>query len=251
MIADILNIVGKELKEILNARGTRRGGIVSLLVFAGVFGIYMPLMTGPDWVETPASLFYWAWLPFLMVSSVIADSIAGERERHTLETLLASRLSDTAILLGKVSAAITYAWGLTISVIVISVTTINLAFGIRDGVFYSYDPITVIAALVFSLLIALLSAGMGIIISLRAETVRQAQQTVSIGFMILFIPLLLLAQFLPRIMPPETTVKVLNWLETANWTLVGILFAILLVVVDGVLLSIAKTRFQRSKLILD
>ena len=37
---------------------------------------------------------------------MIADGIPGERERHTLETLLASRLSDRSILLGKVMAAV-------------------------------------------------------------------------------------------------------------------------------------------------
>ncbi|MEW5827417.1 MAG: ABC transporter permease [Chloroflexota bacterium] len=247
MIADIVTIVGKELKEILNARGNRRGGIVSILIFAGMFGIYLPLMTGPDWVQTPASLFYWIWLPFLMVSGVIADSIAGERERHTLETLLASRLSDTAILLGKVGAAIVYAWGLTIGIILISVVSVNLAFGLRDGTFYVYSPMAILATLVFSLLIALFSAGLGILVSLRAETVRQAQQVVSVGFMVIFIPVLLLAQFLPQ----ETVAKLIVWAETANWTLVGIIAAVIFAALDAVLLSLSKARFQRSKLILD
>ncbi len=247
MIADIVTIIGKELKEILNSRGNRRGGIVSILIFAGMFGIYLPLMTGPEWVQTPASLFYWAWLPFLMVSGVIADAIAGERERHTLETLLASRLSDTAILLGKVGAAIVYAWGLTIGIILISVVTVNVAFGFRDGTFYSYSPATVLGTLVFSFLIALFSAGLGILVSLRAETVRQAQQVVSVGFMVIFIPVLLLAQFLPR----ETVARLVAWAETADWTLVGILAALAFAVLDAVLLSLGKARFQRSKLILD
>jgi ABC-2 type transport system permease protein len=41
----------------------------------------------------------------------LGDAIAGERERHTLETLLASRISDRAILLGKVIVTTGYAWG--------------------------------------------------------------------------------------------------------------------------------------------
>ena len=35
----------------------------------------------------------WMWFSLLLVINVVADSFAGERERHTLETLLASRLS--------------------------------------------------------------------------------------------------------------------------------------------------------------
>jgi ABC-type Na+ efflux pump permease subunit len=41
---------------------------------------------------------------------MITDSIAGERERQTLETLLASRLPDRAILLGKVAAITLLGW---------------------------------------------------------------------------------------------------------------------------------------------
>ena len=47
-----------------------------------------------------------------MIISFIGDAIAGERERHTLETLLASRMPDRAILLGKVIAIVLYAWGM-------------------------------------------------------------------------------------------------------------------------------------------
>ncbi|HEY5573791.1 MAG TPA: hypothetical protein VIK64_12300, partial [Anaerolineales bacterium] len=78
MIADIWTIVWKESKEILLQRGNLRGGWVGLLVFIGVFGIFMPLQSGPDWVESPAGLFVWGWVPFLLVSGVVADSFAGE-----------------------------------------------------------------------------------------------------------------------------------------------------------------------------
>ena len=130
MFSDIITIVGKELKEILNARGNRKGGLIGLLVILGMFGIYMPLMSGPNWIETPISLFYWLWLPFLMVSSTIADAIAGERERHTLETLLASRVSDSAILLGKIAGTLIYGWGLTMAIMFISIAIVNIVFGI-------------------------------------------------------------------------------------------------------------------------
>lgn len=247
MINDIIIIAGKEIKEILNARGNRRGGLLSLLVILGMFGIYMPLMSGADWVETPISLFYWLWLPFLMVSSTIADAIAGERERHTLETLLASRVSDTAILLGKIAATLLYGWGLTMIVMAVSIAVVNIAFGIPHNTFYMYEPIVLSTIIIFSFLIALLSAGIGIIVSLRAETVRQAQQTVSMGFMIIFFGFLLIVQFLPS----GLSTLVLGWVESANWGELGFLAIVVLVVIDATLLRIAKARFQRSKLILD
>ncbi len=246
MIIDITTIMAKELKEILNARGNRRGGLISLLVIAGIFGVFMPLTSGPDWVETPISFFYWLWLPFLMVSSTIADAIAGERERHTLETLLASRVSDTAILLGKIAATLLYGWGLTMVIMFISIGVVNIAFGLPNNTFYIYAPIVLATSIIFSFLIALLSAGIGIIVSLRAETVRQAQQTVSMGFMITFFSFLLVIQFLPA----GLSELVVGWLESTNWSNIGFLTMVILGGVDVVLLKIAKARFQREKLIL-
>ena len=43
----------------------------------------------------------------------VPDPLPRERERHTLETLLASRLSDRAILLGKIGAAVGFEWVIT------------------------------------------------------------------------------------------------------------------------------------------
>jgi ABC-2 type transport system permease protein len=246
MISDMMTIIGKELKEILNARGNKRGGIIGLLFGTAIFGIYMPLMSGVNWVETPVSLFYWLWLPFLWVSSTIADAIAGERERHTLETLLASRLSDTAILFGKVAATLVYGWGLTMLIMLVSIATVNIAFGIQQNTFYIYEPIVLATIIIFSFLVAMLSAGLGIIISLRAETVRQAQQTVSMGFMIFFFSFMLVVQFLPA----GLSNFVVGWVESANWSKLGFLAMVILGAIDAGLLKIAKVRFQRSKLIL-
>ena len=53
MIGDIWTIIWKEAKEILLQRGNLRGGWFGLLIFVGVFGIFMPLQSGPSWVESP------------------------------------------------------------------------------------------------------------------------------------------------------------------------------------------------------
>jgi ABC-2 type transport system permease protein len=56
-----------------------------------------------------------AGLPLVLSAIMIAESLAGERERRTLETLLASRLSERAILLGKMSAAVLLGWMLLLA----------------------------------------------------------------------------------------------------------------------------------------
>src|SRR5512145_268876 len=133
MIGDMLTVLWKEIRELpFMTGGGFRGGKFGMLIFLFVFGIYMPLQTGPKWVTSPVSLLYWVWVPFLLVSSVIADSFAGERERHTLETLLASRLSDRAVLFGKLSAGIAYGWGITTFCMLMGLIALNIVYG-RDG----------------------------------------------------------------------------------------------------------------------
>ncbi len=72
--------------------------LLSLLALA----IYLPLQARDAWVNGPIPLVPATLMPVMLVGLTIADSFAGERERQTLPTLLASRLSDRAILIGKI-----------------------------------------------------------------------------------------------------------------------------------------------------
>lgn len=245
MFKDIYTIMGKEWKELLMQRGRLRSGIFGILIFVGAFGIFMPMTTGPEWVTSPAILAIWSWLPFLLVGGVIADAIAGERERHTLETLLASRLPDRAILFGKVATAVSYAWGLTILTLLLVLVTVNIVHWQGGLLFYS--PGVGLGALGFSFLIGLLAAGAGILVSLRADSVREAYQKLSIGFMLMFMPLIVILQFITD----EWTAYLVEQVLTANLTHIGIGVAAYLIVVDLALFSIAMARFQRARLIID
>lgn len=242
MMADIFTMIWKEMREILLQRGRFRGGWTGLLVFAVVFGIFMPLQTGPNWVKSPVGLIYWAWVPFLLVSGVVADSFAGERERHTLETLLASRLSDRAILLGKMATSILYGWGLTMVCVLVGLITINIAFG--EGQLLLYPPLIGLGILVLSFLVASLSSSIGVLVSLRASSVRQAQQTFSIAFFAFFIPI-----FLIPLLPEAWKMKLMALLTGINYEAVLILIMILLLALDIAITSIAAARFKRAKMI--
>jgi ABC-2 type transport system permease protein len=246
MIADILTVMWKEVKELPYLRGGLRGGKFGLLVFVGVFGIFMPLQSGPEFVSSPVALIYWAWVPFLLVSSVIADSFAGERERHTLETLLASRLSDRAILFGKMAAAIAYGWGLTLGCILLGLVAVNIVYG--KGHLLLYPAAIAIGIVVLPFLLAGLASGMGVLVSLRASTVRQAQQAFSIGFLLLFIPL-----FLIPVLPEEWKIRLTQAVMAANFNLNAVLAgaAAVVALLDIGLVVAAVARFQRARLILD
>jgi ABC-2 type transport system permease protein len=244
MITDILTVARKELREIVvqgDPRGRSRFGLIILVL---VFGIVIPLQNGRAWVETPVSLIVWSWMPFLWVSGIVADSFAGERERHTLEALLATRLSDRAILFGKTLAAMLYGFILTWIIMLLSLVVVNVSAGHGELLLF---PVSLGAgAVIFSFLICGLAASLGVLVSLRAGSVRQAQQLMSAGMLVIFIPILLI-QFLPR----SLQVSVGNFLQQTDPLQAAVGLALVLLLVDATLILIGMRLFRRSKLILD
>jgi ABC-2 type transport system permease protein len=246
MIQDVLTIVRKEFMEILHQRGSRRAGWLNIVIVVGLLGIYMPITSGRTWVTNPIGLISFAWLPLFLVMGIVADGFAGERERHTLETLLASRLSDSAILAGKIAAAVLYAWGIAMVSTFIGGIVANFGSDKAPGfVFYPASWLAIMAS--FSLLLAILVASLGTLVSLRASTVRQAYQQLSIGFMVLWFGFFIGIQLLPE----TAKLWVASRLETLNLAVVGIGAFAILVIADLALIAAARLRFQRAKLILD
>ena len=248
MLRDIQTVMWKEWKELLAGQGLR-GRWLQLLIVLGVFGIFLPYQFGHTLVTSPLSLVVWLWVPGFLVSQVIADSFAGERERHTLETLLASRLSDRAILLGKIAAAMTYGCGLSIVSLVLGLVTINLAFG--QGQLIIYRPETALGILTFTLLSGGLTATLGVLVSLRAATVRQAYQVMSIAIMAVLFGGVYGIQAIAKVLPPAMAEQTARWLAQANLGQIILLSGAVLVIITAILLAAAMARFQRAKLILD
>jgi len=242
MITDIATIMRKELKEILFQRGQWRSSSIRMLIFIGVFGILLPLQSGIHALTSPSGMIFWLWIPYMLISGVTADTFAGERERHTLETLLASRLSDRAILFGKLGALISYGWGMTLITILVNLITVNLFFWQGSVVFY--PPLLLGVILLVTLQISVFSAGLGIVISLRSATTRAAQQTMSILVFVLIIPLLLLS-----FLPPRTLAGIAALLSTINIAQLVIGAIVILFVVDGALIMFNMTQFRRAKLV--
>jgi len=245
MIQDIFTILWKEWKEIIIQRGSTRGGIISLLLIVLILGVLLPIQWGLTWIESPVALALALWIPLMLVSNIVSDSFAGERERHTLETLLASRLSDKAILLGKLAAAMGYGWGITLVTVFMSLISINLLHR-GDGLLI-FEPVIGWGIVFSSLLSAGLSAGVGVLVSLHASSVRQAQQTLGLAIMLL----LIIPLFGIQALPSEIQMKIAKlYLETSTWEFLRIILLILSVL-DFTLIIVAMIRFQRNKLILD
>ncbi|NPU98259.1 MAG: ABC transporter permease [Candidatus Omnitrophica bacterium] len=245
MIQDILVVMWKEWRELKQFLGGTKGSRFGLLVFFAVFGLFFPLQGGREMIETPMAFLIWGWLPLFLVTMVVADSFAGERERHTLETLLATRLPDRAILFGKIATAVLYGWGLTLCILLMNLISINvMEWNQRPVLPPAY---LLIAAAGIGLLVAATSASLGVLISLRSPTVRQAQQTISLMVMMIWFAPFFLILVLPRSWK-EAVTQSFQHLRLSN--LLAIVTAGLLVLL-AMFLRLAMHRFRRARLILD
>src|SRR3972149_5160056 len=106
MMHDISTMFWKERKGLLMQGGSRWRAVVTVLIMVVMIGVFFPLQMGRDWLDAGWSLLAAFLFPLILVGITIPESFAGERERHTLSTLLASRLPDRAIFFGKLGLAI-------------------------------------------------------------------------------------------------------------------------------------------------
>ena len=235
-MSDLLTMMWKESKDLL-FQGRWSAWILPVLL-VGILGVYLPLQGGLGWLElSPIELVVVLWIPFFVIIMFTGDAIAGERERHTLETLLASRISDRAILLGKVIATVGYAWGMALVGLLLGLVLVNVFRG--HGSWAFYHPLDVfLEALALSLLSTVLGASAGVLISLRSATVRQAQQILGIGTLVLIFGGIFALQALPA-----SFVSSLSYSQ-----FLGLLIAVL-AVLDAILLGLSLVSFQRSRLI--
>ena len=243
-LADIWTVIWKEWRELLFSRGNLRSILLSLLPSVLIFGIFLPAQAGRVWVDSPVSMVLWGWLSMLPVTAIIADAFAGERERHTLETLLASPLSEQAILFGKVAAAVGYAWLMALIMLLVALITVNVVEG--NGILL-YPVGVVVGGAILGLLTATLSASIGVLVSLRAATVKQAaQQLVFASIALTWLPLFGLS-----LLPMQLQESLILSAKTGDTTRIFIFACVVLVGLDFGLLMLAISRFKRSRLILD
>jgi len=246
MTTDFRTVFWKEWKEIVLERSAGGAGSYRPLLLIGVLGVLLPWRMGPERFFQPSQLLIYSFFAAVAVTAVIADSFAGERERHTLETLLASRLSDRAILFGKVAASMAYGWVLVVFIVIAGVITVNAAYWQGSVLFYR-DPVSLLILLLGPPLVAGAIATAGVLVSLHAATVRHAQQTLTVGFMIVFLGTIFGVSALPE------SWKLWFARILVTWSAMGVGFAVsaVLLAIDIALLLAGMARFQRTRLVLD
>jgi len=244
-VRDIWTMIWKEWREFRDQLLSLRRGGLSALILALILGVVAPVQLGADWVQSKLIIGYWPFLSATMVSSLIADSVAGERERHTLETLLASRLSDSSILIGKIIAAVFYGVGFAVVNLMIGLVAVNVAH--REEGLLLFEAQRFALTIVLTILASLLMAGIGVFISLRASTVKQAQQAFGIAIIVLTMGPLLLFNALSF----ETRQRQLARLATVGETRLEVYIVGALLALSAIVIGAALARFRRGKLVLD
>jgi ABC-2 type transport system permease protein len=246
-MSDLATVMWKEWRE-LRAQNADFGGtaviIAAVVLLAMVAG--MAVIAGPEIVRTRLIIVISA-TPLFAVLGTICEAFAGERERHTLETLLASRVSTEALLVGKILVNVLYAWGGAVLLFLLLVIGANVPAMGRYVVLPT--PGVTLSVFVLIPLMLLFFCTAGVLVSLRSPTVRQAQSKLVVFFMSLafafVIPFLVIRSFFPNLMAAAKQMAAspdFEMLAIAAWSAI-------LMIVNVLMLLIARLRFQRERMI--
>jgi ABC-2 type transport system permease protein len=243
MVADFRAILWKEWRENIMQYGSVKKWLFNMSLIVGVIGIFLPLQLGAVMVES-VSMLLWLWMPLFLIMNAIADSIAGERERHTLETLLASRLSDSTILLGKMAVPIFQGWVMTQLSALLAFITVNLANS--ESRLIMYPMPVIVGVLILPLVIGLLFAGIGVLASTHARTVRQAYQRMIIPLL----AMVMLPSFLIALLPQDILSQFYSFtFAQEKLGIILLIVVIIILVFDMGIITVVFRRFHRSRLI--
>ena len=242
MLDDILTLMWKERKTLFRNRASR-SRLLMMLLTPVMLSTVFPVTWGPDWVEEFPSLIIAVVAPAVLVAVMIPDSFAGERERHTLPTLLSSRLSDRAILLGKMITPVAVGWGTALLCALLSLVIVNVAHG--EGELLFYTPPIALGNLALSFLAATIMAGAGVLTSLRAVTMQEASQKL--------ITLIIVPAVVVQVVPLLFRAQLTRWIREVEVNGAQLLAVIVVVmaVIDAGLFAAAMARFQRARMVLD
>jgi ABC-2 type transport system permease protein len=256
-MSDVGTVVWKEWREHFLRRGKPSKAVVgslAMVVFAGILGpVAMAFLMAqfgfplpPSWIVSMLALvgvFAMAFQAVVAAGAIIIDMLAGERERHTLETLLASPLPDRAILVGKVAAVTLFC---VASALVLGVTeqvTILVLYGAAG---WGYAG-AILAGPLVAAAMGLLACAVGTLVGMRASSVKSGQQVLQYVLLpVYMLPGLL--QPLLQFSPPGRAI-VAFYMDVGPAAFVAILVAAL-AALDAALLWLAHSLFQRDRLLL-
>ena len=244
MMADLRTVIWKEWLSLRRGQGRRQ--LLILTVSLAFWAVWLPVQTGAGWMSDGIlSILISILLPALVVAVTVPATIAGERERKTLSTLLSTRLSDDAILFGKLVVPVALGVVAMVAVLVVGLVAANAASW--DGSARFYDPVVIVPDLIVGFQVAIAAAGLGVAISLRAKRVQDAQQTLTL---MLMLPAMVLGAGLLLLMETLGGVQVAaeQFDGISGWAVAAVAVVVLAILDVGAIAG-ARRRFRRGRLI--
>ena len=242
LFGDIVTVIRKEWREITAAAGSGVSSRVNIFAAIALLAICVGVaaLAGKGLVEHPAMLSV-TMVAFIVLLGSVVDSFPGERERHTLETLLASAIPDEALLIGKMAAGALYGWMAVLVLFAAILAGVNV---VHPGTMYPLS--TILGVLVRTPLMLMFFSAAGVLVVLRVPTVRAAQPRLAGTFVlvvVLFVALLKLA-------PAEWRERAATVITTEAGRMQSMLVQIALyAILDVAVVALAVVRFRRSRLI--
>jgi ABC-2 type transport system permease protein len=222
----IYTVLRKELLEIFGDRHSLRGSLLQAGLLLLLVGVIVPALDESIWSAPGAAVLLFQLFPAVIASMIAADAFAGERERGTLETLLATPLPESAIFIGKTLSAVTFA----LSVSLISFFSALIVAGVRFGHLY-LTPALLVSVIAGAVAASLLTSSIAVVISSFVHVARSAQQISSMAAMLVVF-------------------GIASVLESAHHTSVALLLRIDLLMIAAVItvLVISARMFRRDRI---
>ena len=200
--------------------------------------VRLMLSSLPEWLQVMYIMLVYFFAPFfliipLMVSGVIAsDSFAGEKERKTIEALLAAPFTDSELLMGKILVAFAPAMGVTLLGFTLYTVMVDALTLGRFGFLLLPNLTWLVMILCLAPAASLLGIGATVIISSRVRGFREAQQ----------LSALMVAPVLALLFGQATGFLILG--PTALLVITA-----LVLVVDAALFGVGVSLFNREKIL--
>ncbi len=186
------------VERLLNAYGQTVGSL--RLLARGVSpSVAQPVLAAPTDLATPESRAgrALAFLPYLLILSgflgsayLMIDITAGERERQSLEPLLATPAAREAIMSGKIAAGTLFG----LAALVLTLIAMKLGLQYSPGLAGKVDlsTLAILKLIVIMLPVVLLGSTLLTLISASVKSVKEAQSYMSILMLVPMIPTIFL-----------------------------------------------------------
>ncbi|MCA9676964.1 MAG: ABC transporter permease subunit [Myxococcales bacterium] len=175
-MTDVVTVLRKELAELFGDRHSVYGAMIQTAILVALCGVVVPLDRPTVWRDAGAVAMLYGVFPAVLAATFAADAFAGERERRTLETVLATPIAARSLFLGKLAAAVALALlGALVAMTTGAISATAAAGALPPALTARHAAMILLGATGYATLTAVLATQ----ISMRVAVARTAQQAAS------------------------------------------------------------------------